>query len=386
LPSTHLNFYLEHGISPVHYAGMEQHFERRASLYRTLGLLPLAFRGARTLEVAAGSGQNSLYVASLMPESLTLLEPNPTAIEEIKQLYAQTEVPHTPPLLVESTLQDYIPPARFDIVLCENWLGRVQSERLLLRKLAGFLAQDGVMVLTTIVPTGFLPNLIRRALAIKYSDPRLPFAKRTEQLLEMFEPHLGTIGAMTRCATDWVQDNMINPAYFDICLSIPDVLHELGAQLCALGTNPSFSSDWRWFKELHGAARNFNQHMLHEYQAALHNFMDYQLTFSQPDLLLNCRLEASCLEFLEFVREYERVALTGAEQCGALAAVTQALERIVAQLDGFPLPIKSGLTAGLQLLLTDNPVAEASPFSRLFGRETVYFSLTRVSMEIAEDC
>lgn len=383
MQATHLNYYTEHGISPVHYTAtnMEEHFERRASLYRTLGLLPLTFRGARTLEVAVGSGQNSLYVASMMPESLTLLEPNPTAIREIRDLYSRTEIPHTSPDVVESTLQDYTPPHLFDIVICENWLGRSPGEQFLLRKLAGFLDRHGMMVVTTITPTGFLPNLIRRALSVKYCDPCLPFAERTERLVTMFAPHLITMSAMTRSATDWVQDNMMNPAYFDICLTIPDVLRELGGKVTALGTNPSFSCDWRWFKALHGDARDFNQHIIREYETALHNFIDYQLVFTQPDIQLNRDIELLCLNLLETVRNYEHAASTDANQISALATVINTLEKIVGKLDHFPEQVKSGLDAGLQLLSASNEdcqnVAKQSPFSRLFGRETVYLSLVK---------
>jgi len=383
LPESHLSYYTAHGISPVHYAAknIQEHFERRASLYRSLGLTPLAFRGARALEVAIGSGQNSLYVASLFPESLTLVEPNPIALREIRDLYGKTEVPHTPPTLVESTLQEYSPAHQFDIVICENWLGKAPHERALLGKLAGFLAHQGVMVVTTVTPTGLLPNMIRRSLSVKFCDPRLPFVERTEKLVAMFKPHLDTMSAMTRSATDWVQDNMMNPAYFDLCLTIPEVLQDMDGMLTALGVNPSFATDWRWFKALHGDARAFNRHMIGEYETALHNFFDYQLVFSQPDAELNRKIEKMCLEFIESVRAYERSALAGENKSGGLAAVTDTLEGIVRQLSGFPDQVKLGLASGLQALLADSDdyeiVAKPGPFSRLFGRETVYLSMIR---------
>jgi 2-polyprenyl-3-methyl-5-hydroxy-6-metoxy-1,4-benzoquinol methylase len=381
MPKSHLDYYNKHGISPVHYiaTSVQEHFERRASLYRSLGLPPLAFRGARVLEVAVGSGQNSLYVASRMPASLTLVEPNPTGINEIRELYAKTLVPHTSPMLVEMTLQDYTPEHQFDIVLCENWLGRVPHERALLRKLAGFVAPDGIMVVTTLTPTGFLPNLIRRALSVKYCDPRLPFADRTARLVEMFAPHLAHMSAMTRTATDWVQDNMMNPAYFDICLTIPDILQEVGEGLNALGTNPSFSTDWRWFKAVCGEAREFNGHMIDEYEAQLHNFFDYQLEFSQTDVQLNRKIEAACIEFLEAARSYEHAVLTDQHPAEALDKVTGILKTIIARMYAFPDQVRLGLEAGLALLQAEHAdfreVAKNSPFSRLFGRETVYLSL-----------
>ena len=73
--SGHLEYYEEHSISPVHYRmeDVESHFGRRDSLYRTLGLPPVAFRGARVLEIAPGSGQNSLYVAVLQKDRKRLV-------------------------------------------------------------------------------------------------------------------------------------------------------------------------------------------------------------------------------------------------------------------------------------------------------------------------
>src|SRR5215217_8145515 len=86
----HLDYYTRHGINPVRYdtSDLRRHLERRASLYRTLGITPLAIRGARVLEVAPGTGQNSLYLAKQAPASLTLVEPNPIARRDIAAVYA----------------------------------------------------------------------------------------------------------------------------------------------------------------------------------------------------------------------------------------------------------------------------------------------------------
>ena len=68
----HLEYYTRHGINPVRYdlSDLQLHLDRRGSLYRTLGVTPLAVRGARVLEVAPGTGQNSLYLARLAPRQL----------------------------------------------------------------------------------------------------------------------------------------------------------------------------------------------------------------------------------------------------------------------------------------------------------------------------
>ena len=67
----HLEYYTRYGINPVRYdlSDLQLHLDRRGSLYRTLGVTPLAVRGARVLEVAPGTGQNSLYLARLAPRA-----------------------------------------------------------------------------------------------------------------------------------------------------------------------------------------------------------------------------------------------------------------------------------------------------------------------------
>ena len=103
-------------------------------------MTPLAVRDARVLEVAPGTGQNSLYLARLSPRSLTLVEPNPVAIRDIATVYAVAGAAPVPPLVIESRFEEYEPDEPFDLVVCENWLGSSEHERRLLRKLGRMVA------------------------------------------------------------------------------------------------------------------------------------------------------------------------------------------------------------------------------------------------------
>ena len=129
----HLEYYLKHGLNPVRYEMSDRslHFDRREALYRSLSLHPLAFRHASVLEVAPGSGQNSLYVASLSPKELVLVEPNPAGQRDILNWYGTPGLSPIRPELIPSTFQDFSPNRTFEIVICENWLGHSPSERAL---------------------------------------------------------------------------------------------------------------------------------------------------------------------------------------------------------------------------------------------------------------
>ena len=266
----HLDYYRAHGISPVRYSGTrEQHFQRRASLYRSLRLPPLAFRGARVLEVAAGTGQNAEYLASLKPWQLDLVEPIPMGWPE-KDCWPLAPYPH----IYEQTLDEFEPVGQYDLTLCENWLGLPEVEAGLLDKLASFVAPGGVLALTCVHPQGIYPNMLRRKIATRLVNDSMSFEEKTAVLVSAFETHLATLPDMTRSATDWVQDMMLNPAVEHIGLTFPMLIEKLGKDFTILGTSPEFITDWRWFKSLHGAQRSFNNRALVEYYGAESRFVD----------------------------------------------------------------------------------------------------------------
>lgn len=381
---THLEFYREHQITPVHYdlSNMNAHFDRRQILYTKLGLLPLTFNRAKVLEIAAGTGQNSLYIAQLMPEKLILLEPNQVAVEHIYSSYAGFEKKHTKPQIVDLTLEEYTPHELFDIVLCENWLGTSPHETLLLNKLTNLIASQGLLVLTTVSPIGFVPNLLRRFLSIYLCKNSEDFANNTKILTSAFSSHLKKLTAMTRNTTDWVQDNMLNPAYFGLCLSIPVVLEQLHDRFEVVGSSPAFAEDWRWFKGVHGTEKKINEHFLSAYWQKAHNFLDCREEPILGNAEYNRQLEMKACELLQAIAEHEDAFI---EQKNLAAYV----KNVLSILDVFIANVPTHFGAALKglhevreyiaepAMITGSAISNMQDFSSLFGRETVYISLMR---------
>lgn len=315
---SHLDYYREHGISPVRYA-QAGHAERRASLYRQLRILPQVFRGADVLEVAAGSGQNAQYIASLNPALLVLVEPNPAGIADISKIEMRAEV-------VQCELENFHPDRQFDIVICENWLGSAKRERDLIKRLAGFVRKNGLLLMTVISETGLIANGMRRQMAERLIGP--DHDENVALLVRAFGPHLATLKDMTRSHEDWVKDNMLNPAWQGIGLTLPMLVEEIGIDFDILGTAPDVISDWRWWKSLHGDSRMYNFHALEQMRARDRWFIDYRVT-RDHDLL---------------------------ESMAALREAHRLLE-------------KSSITV--------EDVAAMSEFKYLFGRETVHVSFVK---------
>jgi SAM-dependent methyltransferase len=371
----HLEYYTRYGINPVRYdvADPRLHFERRASLYRTLGVTPLAVRGSRVLEVAPGTGQNSLYLATQRPASLTLVEPNPAGLRDIAAVYANSPGV-VQPEVVACRLEEFEPDEPFDLVVCENWLGDSDHERGLLRKLGTLVADNGLLVVTAVSPVGVLPNLLRRSLCSKLVSADDSFAERTAVLSRAFGPHLRTVGGMTRNVTDWVHDNMLNPAYLGVILTVPMVLDDLGTGFDALGTSPRFAADWRWFKSLCGEKRDFNRHLLEQHHSELHNFLDHRTVLPARDAGRNRQLQAASLAVAGTLRRCEAGEADWDE-------LETAVRRVLISIGDLPATCSAAIDEFLDAFaapdLTPEAVAELPHFGALFGRETLYLSFEK---------
>ena len=381
----HLAYYREHGIVPVHYHFIElqAHLDRRDSLYRSLGLPPAAFRAVRVLEVAPGTGQNSIYVASCLPETLDLVEPNPASLAAIERTYGSLALRHTPPRIHGVRLEEFDPASRFDVVLCENWLGGLPDEIALIRKLAALVAPGGVLVLTIVPLSGFFPNLMRKLLSLRAVSPTLDFDTKTRLLVEAFRPHLCTIANMTRSHRDWVHDCLLNPHYLNVALPLEDALHAVGAEMEALATFPRLGSDWRWFKALTGADRQFNENLVRAFRRNIHNFLDYRRVWPERTLEANASLDGTC-QALHKVAVAWHSAFRAADG-GTLKDLSADIGRLLRALSGEFAEIDDELGGAVSELLdlwnapevTIPMIAKMRTFRTLFGRETVYLSLTR---------
>lgn len=350
---------------------MQAHLERRCTLYLKLALPPLAFRSSRVLEVAAGLGQNSLYLACQRPEKLVLLEPNEVAIEQIHAVFEAFERPHTSPQVIPAKLEDYFPEEQFDIVLCENWLGTSEHELSLLNKLSSMVADQGAFVVTTISPIGFVPNLLRRFLAAYAAPLQDSFEKRTTALVQTFGSHLDTLKAMTRNKIDWVQDNMINPAYFGLALSIPHVIEELGPDFEVMGSCPSFAEDWRWFKSLHGSHRQMNEHFLSEYWRKAHNFLDHRSPVTTREETANIALEQKAIALLKAIEMHEEARAQGVDE--VLFCTEEFLSFVPKEMTPAIVALEE-MRDTIKTIGKGGQMRNMSNFSSLFGRETVYIS------------
>ncbi len=285
-----LDFYRQHAISPVRQiVDVETHARQRAHLYRSLGLAPNAFTDKIVLEIGPGSPENARYIRSLKPARYFAVEPNHTAVEQLRAARIFDHV-------LECPIEDAtIAPRGMDIVLCEGLLGLCGSDPAkLLEHAFNQVKPGGVLVITCIDAISDHAEVLRRALAHQALSVFPKNTYLTDQvacLRPIFTPHLATLKGMTRSADDWIMDNLLNPASIGPTFSIPDALTQLEGRAEVLGCNPRFLMDFRWYKD----ADPGNQWAIEAYWSQAHNLLDYRRVTQPRTHEENTRLMWDCL-------------------------------------------------------------------------------------------
>jgi len=376
-----IDFYRKNEISPVRQEipNLDQHFERRASLYRQLGILPAFLRGRTVLEVGPGSGHNSLYTASLNPEQFVLVEPNPQGVKDIYNLFDQYNIRSSNIHIVSKTIEEYQDDKTYDFVFCEGLLGAagVPNPGLLFKELGKFVSPGGVMVITCMDETAYLSELLRRLIAQLLIQEEDTLSEKVAKLMPVFSPHLSQLQGMTRRHDDWIIDNLINPTVCGQLFTIPDALTTLPDQFEFYASSPHFVSDWRWYKNIFGRQKDLNKQGLNQYWSNLHNLLDYRYVFPEQDVTSNKKLYSLCRSIRFAIQQYEKD-----RNHEILSDIEENLQQCIMIVKKISPDTAFALSEVLELFshqpLEASQVAKMRKFPALFGRGQQYLSLSRL--------
>ena len=269
----HLTFYLYNSISPVrqNIKNLRQHYNRRESLYNKLGLSPSLLSKSRILEIAPGSGYNSLYTFSQNPKYFELVEPNLTACKDIRSILLKNKKNLKNVRLNPIKIENFRPAIKYDIVLCECWIGSLQNELKVLKNFTKLLDKNGILVITFQPGIGMLANTLRKLISFKIVNKKDPINTKVEKLEKAFSSHLRKLKYMSRLKRDWIIDVLINPATIGSYLS-PETILKTISDFEPLKAYPDFEDGWRWYKSL--ISKDKQKVFLKDYYSNYLNFID----------------------------------------------------------------------------------------------------------------
>jgi hypothetical protein len=138
---------------------------------------------------------------------------------------------------------------------------------------------------------------------------------------------------------DWVDDNIVHPLTGPF-YSIADAIGDLAPDGFSIyGSSPHFLTDWRWYKQVYGAACRFNDRAVTTYHQNIVNLLDYRITLDPHDAAFGERLLAVCNDL------HGLMLANDAGDAAVLPAAIAGVRRLAALLDGAQC-IRPGRAAG----------------------------------------
>lgn len=372
----YIDFYEDHQIIPVRQdlSDMAKHLRRRDALYRQLGLLPALVRGRSVLEIGPGTGDNAVHTAGLGPARYVLVDGNSQSIAALEAKMAAGVLPATAQV-VRSDFLSFETDQRFDVVLCEGLLPAQSDPAAFLRRLAALVAEQGVLVVTTVSHISYFPEMCRRLVMPVMRRHHPSMAALVGALAAFFAPDLHSLPGMSRLHEDWVLDQIIHPYGTAVAFPLAEAVRTLDATFEAAGTSPRFLTDWRWYKSVVESPQSANDWTMAQMDGHALAMIDYRVAPQPTDPALARGIEGRCRDLW--------AAHVAYHASGDDVLLPPILDGIAGVADLLPAPYAGTATAirdflgGFRQLLSGAVAPDFGAFPPLFGRGQQYLMLTR---------
>ena len=284
-----LSYYQDNRINPVPIplvdgAAWEIHVAKRTNLYeRHLGVSLSLLADRSVLEIGCNSGENALVLAA-MGANVTLVEPNPLAIEPLLNLFSRFNLRDRIVGVHQDSIEVFETHATFDIVVAEGFLSALEHRDQMLSKVCRLVAPGGFAVVSFNDRIGHLLEVVRKLLFWRII--------RIEGLTDF--PNVESLGIARRLYLDdfnrlnasrpfqaWYEDVLLNPyILFDYLWSYREILPLIEQENCEFhSSSPNWSSVDRfsWYKNVLNSVER-HQRVLDEVQ----EFFSYFITGISP--------------------------------------------------------------------------------------------------------
>ncbi len=381
LQNPFIDFYNRHGIIPVaqDISNLEQHFQRRAALYRHCGIPSQLITGRSVLEIGPGTGHNAVYTNALKPENYVLVDGAKQSVKTLKEIFEKTFSDTSNCRVIESSLEDLVLDEVFDVVLCEGAIPFQKEPTRFLRTISEFVKPGGLLLITCADSVSYFSEILRRMMGLLVLKDRLDadIKFKLEILRPIFADHLKNLKGMSRPVDDWIYDNILQPI-LGRPLSIEQAIMSLDDDFDVYGSSPHIFADWRWYKDIHGEQQCYNTSALDVFRSNVHNFLDYRYVFDPIAPEKGVEIASLCHRVFESSIHLQNNGL----EPPVLKQVSEDLELLVKRISGFSKNTGHAIEEfnkklGAYLNGDTFSVDQMPNFSLWFGRSQQYLSFIR---------
>lgn len=181
---------------------------------------------------------------------IDLVEPNAKGREDMLTLFGEKGVLQERFRIYSSTIEDFEPVRKYDIIIAEGFLYAVDNKKEIIDKCKSLLANNGIIVITCSDHMCCFIEAMKRLIGHILVKDIEDYNDKVDCLVKIFEPQLLNLRGMSRSAKDWVQDQLLNPAFWKMELSLSQAIDYFGEEYDILGTSPNMFTDYSWYKDI----------------------------------------------------------------------------------------------------------------------------------------
>lgn len=363
-----IDFYTQIGFAPTgqQEGQVQKHRENRSNLYRKLGLHPGVFNGASVLEIGPGSGENSIDLLGRGIRSLKLLDGVPVILESLKSRIL-TKIPVFYELGDVSITPLSVDAETFEIVICEGVIPLQLDPIIFFNNVANRVAPGGILVITATDEISGLSEILRRIIAksiLSQTDSTI------EKLEEFFRKDFELLGGMTRTASNWILDSIMNP-WVGKMFSIEDALKASPKDFRPISMSPNLHLDQAWYKNTNNNSIE-KEAWINSYKENCHQLIDFRTSsqISAPSAQ-NSLLLHLCNEIFLIMQDMASQSSSSANN--SLSKLVQRLVTECPQLDSFT----NGSLMSFRNFIETGEAALLKDFRPFWGRGQQYLCFER---------
>jgi 2-polyprenyl-3-methyl-5-hydroxy-6-metoxy-1,4-benzoquinol methylase len=278
-----VDFYNKHNVIPVSQdiADLDNFVFRRNFLYSRLGAPLRQFHNRRVIEFGPGGGFNAVATSLHQPELYVFVDASQASLLELDKKKSNNQFRAKNIEIIDSNIFDYSDDRKFDFVIVEGTIcGQAEPERML-RHVASFVNESGILITTAISAASVLSEVCRRLLRIKISETSNGFDSQVRFASKIFDSHLKSLGASTRPTDDWVIDMIFhdwhNGKYI---FSMADSAEAIRNEFDFYQSLPCFLTDDRWYKKVTRTSQTANELLAQQYPALAGCLIDYRISLN----------------------------------------------------------------------------------------------------------
>lgn len=274
-----VDYYNAQDIIPVRQDTTDRNFLfRRDYLYKTLGIPLWQIKNRNVIEFGPGGGFNAVATTFYGPASYVFVDATKVSIAELERKNALGCFKARHVEIVESDIFDYRDSRRYDLVICEGVIPCQDKPQEMLRHVASFCDEGGILILTTMSASSLLSEICRRVLRPSIMRPGRSFSEQSRMGVKLFQNHLRALGTSTRPAEDWVQDMILHDWHKGkYVFTMLDAAAAIADDFEFYSSSPRFLLDGRWYKHVTADAEDTNSLLRQQYVMLDAFLLDFRL-------------------------------------------------------------------------------------------------------------